>query len=210
MRHTTARVVLGTLLTVACTRSAVTRPAVATDAVTNLRTLLVAFGDSDQAIRDTLSEMMQGIRALDTAVISRQTRGDVLRAAWLQKEVELNGWPKRSVVGTKAADAAFLIVQHATHDSAFQVRMLPLLTAAATAGEAGSQDVAMLADRIAVRRGQPQMYGTQAKLVEGKLVLDPIADSANVDARRARIGLPPLAVYMKLLDSLYTPPARPH
>jgi hypothetical protein len=88
--------------------------------------------------------------------------------------------------------------------------MLPLLTAAATAGDAGSQDVAMLADRIAVRRGQPQMYGTQAKLVEGKLVLDPIADSANVDARRARIGLPPLAVYMKMLDSLYTPPARPH
>lgn len=62
-------------------------------------------------------------------------------------------------------------------------------------------------DRVATARGQPQVYGSQANLIDGHVVLEPIADSAEVDARRARVGLPPLAEYVRLLDSLYT--ARP-
>jgi hypothetical protein len=62
----------------------------------------------------------------------------------------------------------------------------------------------MLADRVAVHRGQPQRYGTQAKLLDGRMVLDPIADSAHVDERRAALGMPPLREYVRVLDSMYT------
>jgi hypothetical protein len=37
-------------------------------------------------------------------------------------------------------------------------------------------------------------------------VLDPIADSAGVDARRKRMGLPPLAEYLRLVDSMLRSP----
>jgi hypothetical protein len=38
---------------------------------------------------------------------------------------------------------------------------------------------------------------------DGQLVLDPIADSAGVDARRARMGMMPLSEYVRLMDSMY-------
>jgi hypothetical protein len=39
------------------------------------------------------------------------------------------------------------------------------------------------------------------------VVLDPIDDSAHVDERRAALGMPPLAAYVAVLESVYT--ARP-
>jgi hypothetical protein len=36
--------------------------------------------------------------------------------------------------------------------------------------------------------------------------LDPIADSAGVDARRKSMGLPPLAEYLRLVDSMLRSP----
>jgi hypothetical protein len=42
-------------------------------------------------------------------------------------------------------------------------------------------------------------------LREGKWILDPIADSLRVDERRASMGLPPLAEYLRLVDSLLAP-----
>jgi hypothetical protein len=97
------------------------------------------------------------------------------------------------------------MVQHADLDTAFQARVLPELERAASQGALPWQQVALLTDRIATHRGQPQVYGTQASITpNGKMVFAPIADSAHVDERRARVGLPPLAVYARVLDSVYT------
>jgi hypothetical protein len=95
------------------------------------------------------------------------------------------------------------LVQHADQDSAFQARTLPLLEAAYTRGEAEGQHVALLTDRVAVARGAGQVFGTQAEVRSGRVVLKPIDDSAAVDNRRARFGLPPLAEYVRVLDSIY-------
>ena len=37
------------------------------------------------------------------------------------------------------------------------------------------------------------------------LALDPLEDEANVDTRRAEVGLPPLAEYVKQLEAVYGP-----
>jgi len=47
------------------------------------------------------------------------------------------------------------------------------------------------------------MYGTQANIVHGRIILDAIADSSKVDARRAKLGLPPLAKYIQELKEFY-------
>jgi hypothetical protein len=200
-------VVVGLTLGTACARTHSTASAPTTSA--RVREALVAHGAEDQAIRDTLVRMLQSGSVPDTSVISRQHRGDARRAFWLSAHVATHGWPKASVVGAEAADAAFLIVQHATHDTTFQARMLVLLTAAARTKEASPQSVALLTDRVMIRRGQPQMYGTQARMREGRIVLDPITDSINVDVRRAQLGLPPLHVYLRTLEELYTPKPTP-
>lgn len=136
--------------------------------------------------------------------MSRLEAVDRANTAWLARVVAQRGWPGRSLVGNDGAAAAFLIVQHATQDTAFMSRVLPLLERAVGAAEAAPAEYALLYDRVAVQRGQPQRYGTQASLVNGRLVFASIEDSARVDDRRAAMRLPPIAIYARLLDSLYT------
>lgn len=158
----------------------------------------------DQAIRDTMVQRMQAGQTVDSSFAARMMHIDSANTTWLKGVVARRGWPGRSAVGPEASNAAFLIVQHAVHDSAFQAQALALMEKGVATGEVSGADVAMLADRVAVHRGKPQRYGTQAKLLEGRLVLDPIEDSAHVDQRRAALGMPPLREYVRVLDSMYT------
>ena len=169
---------------------------------------LLARGHTDQAIRDTMVKRLQAGQTLDSLFGVRMLAIDSANTAWLKTVVDRHGWPGRSLVGAEAANSAFLIVQHAVFDTAFQSRALALMERAAASGDVPGVDVATLGDRLAVQRGQPQRYGTQAKLRDGRIVLDPIADSAHVDERRAALGMPPLKEYVRVLDSLYTAPPK--
>lgn len=99
------------------------------------------------------------------------------------------GWPTTSGYGDKAPQYAAFIVQHA--DLPFQERYLPMMQVAADAGELAQRHVAMLVDRILMRKELPQRYGTQLTTVDGKLVVYPIEDPAGVDARRSAVGMVP-------------------
>jgi uncharacterized protein DUF6624 len=168
---------------------------------------LLAHGTADQAIRDTLVQLLQSGAPLDSGFGRRMMTVDSTNTEWLKGIIAARGWPRRSVVGPEAAEAAFLIVQHAVQDTAFMAGALALMEPLVTDSEVRGADVAMLADRLAVQRGGKQRYGTQAKIVEGRIVLDPIDDSAHVDERRAALGMPSLARNVAVLESLYT--ARP-
>jgi hypothetical protein len=90
--------------------------------------------------------------------------------------------------------------------------MLPHIHEAHDRGDLDGGAVAMLTDRLEVKAGRPQIYGTQLSMKDGQWVFDPIADSAGVDARRKTMGLPPLAEYRRLVDSVtrVPEPAPPH
>ena len=89
---------------------------------------------------------------------------------------------------------------------AFMRAMLPAIEESRRRGDLDGGAVALLTDRIEVKAGHPQIYGTQLSLKDGRWVLDPIADSAGVDARRKQMGLPPLAEYLRLVDSMLRSP----
>ena len=163
----------------------------------------------DQAGRDRLVAAMQAGGAPDTSLFKEMMAIDSSNTLWLRDAVARHGWPGSDVVGEEGARAAFLLVQHADHDTAFQAAMLPALEAAFRRGQAKGQSVALLTDRLAVARKVPQVYGSQTKMADGRFVFEPIADSAGVDARRARMGLPPLKEYLRVLDSVYGPKRPP-
>jgi len=158
---------------------------------------------ADQAARDRLVAAMNAGTAPDTALFTDMMGIDSSNALWLRDAVARHGWPERDAIGNDGARAAFLLVQHADHDTAFQAAMLPELEAAFRRGQAEGQSVALLTDRLAVARGEPQVYGSQTNVTDGRIVFTPIADSAGVDARRAQMGLPPLSDYRRVLDSVY-------
>ena len=164
-----------------------------------LRAALISRGRQDQAVR----EVFLAGHHQDTTDLRQMADVDADNTSFLKKIIAERGWPGRSLVGRDAADAAFLILQHSP-DTAFQAKTLPIIEKAYAEGEAEGQQVALLTDRVAVQRGQPQTYGTQASVVNGRFKLNPIADSANVDARRAKLRMPPVAAYMRILDSLYS------
>ncbi|HET7064486.1 MAG TPA: DUF6624 domain-containing protein [Rudaea sp.] len=116
-----------------------------------------------------------------------------LRLAAIVKEY---GWPNFAWAGRDGILGAFLVVQHAELN--FQRSYLPLLRQAAANGNLSYGKLAYLEDRVRVREGRKQIYGTQLhSSAGGKQALDPIEDEANVDARRAKVGLEPLSEYLK-------------
>jgi hypothetical protein len=83
-----------------------------------------------------------------------------------------------------------------------------MLKEAAAKDEAKASEVAMLEDRILTREGKKQMYGTQLRTNDQTKLweLFPIEDEENVDLRRAAVGLPSMAEYLKYFGLTYTPP----
>lgn len=156
---------------------------------------LVRLGREDQAGRESLARAMV---AQDTATLFASMRTDSARTRWVRAAIGRHGWPLRAAAGDSAVQAAWLILQH-TPDTAWQAAMLPELERLARTGELQPAGVAMLMDRVLVQRKQPQRYGSQFSVVNGRLVPDPIDDLARLDARRGSVGLQPMAEYVRLL-----------
>jgi len=175
------------------------------------------MGADDQKYRGVIeAEMMKmsstgTARASDefVAAVKSQDEIDARNIARLEEIIKQHGWPGKSLVGKEASEAAFLILQHS--DVTRQEKYFPVLKKAARKGDARAADVAMLEDRILVRRGKKQVYGTQVRSgpdTGGKLVLAPIEDEKHVDKRRASVGLMPLQEYLRHFGIEYTPPRR--
>jgi hypothetical protein len=131
---------------------------------------------------------------------------DADNLGWLQRVVAEVGWPGRSMVGQDGAHAAWLLAQHADRRPVFQRRCLDLLTEATAHGEASSEELAYLTDRVLLAEGQQQVYGTQFIGRERRWVPRRLQDPQNVDERRAAMSLPPLAENIARLHDDYGAP----
>lgn len=123
------------------------------------------------------------------------------------------GWPSAATHGPQAVKDAWLVVQHAERDLVFQKQVLDLVEQAASAGGDGlDQSFAYLYDRIAVMEKRPQHYGTQLSAqnrVYCALAFDPMDDRAQVEARRARLGMAPLEAYRRAVLAAQRCPVAP-
>ncbi len=157
----------------------------------------------DLSLKNHLEEMLERDQAYRTQwILSRQlhheeTQRDIalrLRADSIDSlnQVEIrqilkeHGFPKKTEVGTSACEAAWIIIQHAPLD--VQKEYLPMLERAATEGNIQAALVAALHDRIDVREGHPQKYGTQ----RNSNGLCPLLNEKMVNQWRKEVGLPPL------------------
>lgn len=119
--------------------------------------------------------------------------------------IDQYGWPGNSLVGRRGSITAFLVIQHA--DLLTQQKYLPLMREATAKGELPKSSLALLEDRVLMRMGKPQLYGSQLRSNPdtGQMEFMPIEDEAHVDERRASVGLGPLSEYAKLFGLDYTP-----
>jgi hypothetical protein len=181
-----------------------------------LRRELIKMGNEDQKYRNELVALMKRLPEPDNrqvvkkfvAVGKKQTAIDKKLMKRLEEIIQKYGWPTISMVGAEASGAAFLIVQHA--DLTFQKKYFPLLKQAAAQKEARPDHVAMMEDRMLMGEGKKQIYGTGLRTddVTKELKLWPIENEEEVDARRAAVGLPPMAEFLKAIGLTYTPPKK--
>ncbi len=138
---------------------------------------------------------------------------DRASTAMLRDLVQTHGWPTVDGAGKPSLDGAWLLVQHADHDPAWQVTALRLLQPLAASGQVSASNTAYLTDRVQVNLTGRQTYGTQFHCVEGHNIPRPIDDEAEVDARRASAGIGTLADYKQLMaerfGDRFCPPATP-
>ena len=176
----------------------------------------------DQALLDKLCELVttdETVRAelaatgeLFDGYHPRMAEVHAANAATLARIVDNCGWPGRSLVGEEGADAAWLVLQHSIGHPALQRQCLPLLQAAAAAGDVPLHQPAYLEDRICAFEGRPQRYGTQLDWDEnGELNPLPLQDPEHVDSLRESVGLGPLAerveqARVEALSEAQTPP----
>lgn len=98
------------------------------------------------------------------------------------------GYPSKSRVGDFASQTVWLVIQHS--DLEVQKQYLPQLETAARNGDLPPAMIAALKDRIDVREGRPQKYGTQL----GPEGLCPLLDASRVNEWRKEVGLPPIEI----------------
>ncbi len=166
-----------------------------------LRGELLAMSKSDQDARQAL--IAAGMERPSTELRARMAEIDAANTARIKKIVRLHGWPGKSLVGDDGETAAFLLVQHADRAPAFQRQALPLLRKAWQAGDASGEHLALLTDRVLVSEGKPQLYGSQADIVDGKIVVKAVQDEPNLGKRRAELGLSSMDDYIELMKKAY-------
>jgi hypothetical protein len=164
-------------------------------------TAVSAVGNPE--LRAELLAMMDEDQAEQTGQVT--TNNFAARMTRLEEILAEHGWPGFDLVGEDGSTAAWVIAQHADTDVALQEQALELLRAAVADGQASPGDLAYLEDRVAVKHGEDQLYGTQMSCDAGSgppVPQTPIADEADVDARRAEAGLPPLADYLEEMQEI--------
>ena len=177
------------------------RPVVV-DTVTDkpLQATLLAILDEDQKYRQQLGEVekkfghdSKELRALWTTIGEK----DAINLGKVKEILDQQGWVGPETVGRQANSALFLVIQHADHGT--QLKYLPMMREAMKNGKAQASSLALLEDRVALRDGRRQIYGSQIGRdnTTGKYFISPLEDPDHVDERRAAVGLQPLADYVK-------------
>ncbi|WP_372642300.1 DUF6624 domain-containing protein [Ancylomarina sp.] len=160
---------------------------------------LDSIHDKDQKCRGELRKI--------TEKFGRQS--DELKAHWkiilekdsinlvkVEKILDERGWLGSNVIGGQGNMTLFLVIQHS--DLETQVKYLPMMHEAVKKGNARASNLALLEDRVALRQGKRQIYGSQihSDKETGEMYVAPLIDPENVDKRRAEVGLGKLAEYV--------------
>ncbi|MCH7944673.1 MAG: hypothetical protein IIC73_01470 [Armatimonadetes bacterium] len=170
---------------------------------TFLETELIGMSMSDQAVRNRMTAFFRNGEEIPPELAKEVVRVDKVNRERLKEIIAEHGWPTYDMVGTEAARAAWLVVQHSDRDVEFQKKCLALMEPLVEKSQVGKSDFAYLWDRVAVNSGKKQRYGSQIEKKDGKWQPKPVEDPKNLDKRRAEVGLSPMSYYLKMFEAIF-------
>jgi hypothetical protein len=166
---------------------------------TGLQDQLVKMAEQNQQVSQSLDKYDP--ENIPLTLQSVATEINNIHTQTLKEIVTLYGWPSKKQIGEKGIKAAFILIKH-SNDLAFQQDMLPLIIQSYIDKEGiAGQDVAQFTDNVSIKLGKKQVFGTQAKLIDGKVVFAPIQNMETVDPLRAQMGMSSLLEYKQILKA---------
>ena len=107
------------------------------------------------------------------------------------------GWPDKALIGEQGSLTIANVIQHSDND--IRIKYLPMMREAVQEKKLHPRFLVRAEDRIATERGDLQLYGGQMKYYPETKSFNvwPVYDPANIDKRRAEIGLGPIAEHLK-------------
>ena len=121
---------------------------------------------------------------------------DSINLIKVQKILDERGWLGTDLIGNQGNSTLFLVIQHSP--LAVQEKYLPMMREAVKKGNTRASSLALLEDRVALRKGEKQIFGSQIgrDQVTGEYYVSPLIDPDNVDKRRNDVGLGKLENYI--------------
>jgi hypothetical protein len=154
-----------------------------------------------QALRASVIKLIgdrtEAQTADDPAIAAAQRAvmaADADNRIWLLDALRTHGWIGRASHGDKAHEALLGLTVYSSRDLRLAATVLAQLRKEFARNEITEASVAMVADRLAMVMSDPTRYGLEeVTRTDGQICVIVLADLAEVDAGRARIGKPPLA-----------------
>lgn len=145
--------------------------------------------DATAATLESLAERAQS--TMFSSDSEEHAKSDAMVTAALNQMIDAHGWPDAARFGKQPAEHAATLLNHSS-DLSLRLAALPLIEKDAQAGAIDALKFCTAFDATQVMLGLHQHYGTRWQEKDGKRHYQPIADEANVDKRREKLGLPPL------------------
>lgn len=152
--------------------------------------------------RDAIAAEMAKRKERDQAVrtdrheLHAMEEVDADNTRWLIERVQEVGWIDQGRFGKETALGAFLIVQHSGH-LPLMLASLPEIEKDVKSNRLDPQNYALLFDRLRIRLGQRQRYGSQLGTDDaGRMVVLALEDRERVEELRKEIGILPLRSYL--------------
>ncbi|MGI8542145.1 MAG: VWA domain-containing protein [Aridibacter sp.] len=131
--------------------------------------------------------------------LNKLSRQHLIRLCGILKE---NGWLRKETVDTEGLEAALFIIRN-SNDVEIQREIFPVMVEATQKGFISKANLASLIDRIRIKSGGRQIFGTQIKIEDEVGFLYPLENEANVDKWRKIYELPTLSDFIKYIETEY-------
>ena len=163
----------------------------------NIQTQLDSIWKTDQEIRFKLIQLQQEgkMNSDETKELAQQMKTQDSVNLEKVESILQNGWPDD--LNMQGNQTIFLVIQHA--DLQTQKEYLPVIEKAVQDNKTFPANLALLKDRMALREGKKQIYGSQIFIDSntGKKYVQPLQNPEGVDKLRAEVGLPSMETYLQ-------------
>lgn len=193
--------ILCLLLTISCSNTSQSKKGVKTIQETeNIKAILDTIWQKEQtpiSLRDSLITIY-GAASKEADIYQKMFREN--HAINIEKIKDIlgnNEWPEQAVIGDRGNRTICNVLQHA--DQATREQYIPMMRQAVLDNKLEARFLVRAEDRIATDKGELQIYGGQMKYYPATKSFNvwPVYDPVNIDKRRAKIGLEPIAEFLQ-------------